>query len=194
MVLRHTPLLWWATIDFCRLRCTATTTVTDLSNPEYCLPMFSAVFVYDDYHLVFPVVRFLAACRDGCHGRNHDNLRRLTVHNKNSRRTARTLICCHILFVCFRLSLWYAKLHPVAFSKAWLAVLQSFRNRMGIPKFEPPVEPTQLENQTEQFIRRSAQNVEGAVSEVVQESFGTYALFGYLGGWAGWNYDLAPNQ
>ena len=53
---------------------------------------------------------------------------------------------------------------------------------MGIPKFEPPVEPTQLENQTEQFIRRSAQNVEGAVSEVVQESFGTYALFGYLGG------------
>ena len=50
------------------LWCAATTIMTGLCIP-CCFPsMIYAVFLCDDYHLLFPVVWFLAACHGGRHG------------------------------------------------------------------------------------------------------------------------------
>ena len=53
-----TPQLWWTPIDFCRLRCAATTPMTGLYIPWYCPTMTYAVFLYNNYHLFSPQYDF----------------------------------------------------------------------------------------------------------------------------------------
>ena len=85
-VLRQDAYAAMVSSDFCCLRNAATTTITGLSISWCCPSMIYAVFLCDEYHLLFPVVLwFLAAYGDGRHGRTRiicDEETILGVYNK----------------------------------------------------------------------------------------------------------------
>ena len=69
LVLRQTSPMQRSPIDFCPMRCAATTTMTGLSIPWCCSSTSNVVSLCDDYNLLFPVVWILVARRDDIHDR-----------------------------------------------------------------------------------------------------------------------------
>ena len=109
-----------------RLRRAAAMTVAGLSIPWCCLFMICAVFMCDNYHLLFPMVWFLSAYHDGTHGRT------MTTHDGVQLKVKLLLTSGDIdllpnIFIRFMSSVWYAKRHRVAFffSKAWIRFSRS---------------------------------------------------------------------
>ena len=85
----QTPPLQWSPINFCRMWCTATMTMTGLSIHDSCSLHLRQLPSTVPCSMIF-------CCASWRHtGPNHDNLRRLTADNECSWHLARIPTCCH---------------------------------------------------------------------------------------------------